>query len=300
MKKTIIASAIAAVVAAPAAFADVKISGQLNYEFVDVDNNDLGEDLNTDVVISGSEDLGNGMKASFKLAGSPDGSSDGFGDDQIISLSGDFGTVSVGRMETFSESKVRAMAANDASDSLSNEVAGTIGERSNGVIAYSSPSMSGFQVHAAATILDSTTSQTDDFDNTDIGISYTNGPLTVMVSQADGYGNDGETTPDLDLTKTTETSIAVKYVMGDFTVAAVKAEDDNGTSADTSETWVGVSYTMGNNTFAVSTKSSDNTGGDDDTFSVKHSLSKQTYVGLTFLNDEAGSDSAALTVGHSF
>jgi predicted porin len=300
MKKTIIASAIAAAVAAPAAFADVKISGQLNYEFVDASGNDMGEDLNTDVVISGSEDLGNGMKASFKMSGSPDGSSDGFGDDQIISLSGDFGTVSVGRMETFSESKVRAAAANDASDVLSNEVAGTIGERSNGVIAYSSPSMGGFQVHAAATILDATSTQSDDFDNTDIGISYSNAGLTVMVSQADGYGNDGASSPTTDSTKTTETSIAVKYVMGDFTVAAVNAEDDNGTSADTDETWVGVSYKMGNNTFAISTKSSDNANGDDDTISVKHALSKQTSIGLTHLNDQGGNDQTALTIAHTF
>jgi opacity protein-like surface antigen len=33
MKKTIIASAVAAAVAAPAAFADVKISGMVNPEF---------------------------------------------------------------------------------------------------------------------------------------------------------------------------------------------------------------------------------------------------------------------------
>jgi opacity protein-like surface antigen len=35
MKKTIIAASIAAVVAAPAAFADVSISGMINYELAD-------------------------------------------------------------------------------------------------------------------------------------------------------------------------------------------------------------------------------------------------------------------------
>ena len=300
MKKTIVAAAIAAVVAAPAAMADVKISGQLNYEFVDSKGNDMGEDLNTDVVISGSEDLGNGMKASFKMAGSPDGASDGFGDDQIISLSGDFGTVSVGRMETFSESKVRAAAANDASDSLSNEVAGTIGQRSNGVLAYASPKFNGIQVHAAGTILDSATAQTDDFDNTDFGISYSNAGLTVMVSQSEGFTRDSDNA--VETTKATETNIAVKYVMGDFTVAAVNAEVDSKTAgtATTDETWFGVSYKMGNNTFAVSTKSSDNANADDDTFSVKHALSKQTSIGLTHLNDQGGNDSTALTIAHKF
>jgi len=299
MKKTIVAAAIAAVVAAPAAMADVKISGQLNYEFLDVDANDMGEDLNTDVVISGSEDLGNGMKASFKLAGSPDGAADGFGDDQIISLSGDFGTVSLGRMETFSENKVRAIAANDPSDSQSNEVAGTIGQRANGVIAYASPKMNGLQVFAAGTVLDSATAQTDDFDNTDFGVMYSNAGLTVALAQADGFTRDSSNA--ITTTKAKETSIAVKYVMGDFTVAAVNAEVDiDGSTAATEETWVGVSYKMGNNTFAASTRSSDNSNADDNTFSVKHALSKRTYVGLTIVDDEGGSDTTALTVGHKF
>ena len=60
MKKTIIAASIAAVVAAPAAFADVKISGQINQEFfqtdadgyTDVTDKDLASDRNTDIVVS--------------------------------------------------------------------------------------------------------------------------------------------------------------------------------------------------------------------------------------------------------
>jgi len=297
MKKTIIAASIAAIVAAPAAFADVKISGQINYEMIDADANDMGEDLNTDVAISGSEDLGNGLKASFKLSGSPDGAADGFGDDQWLALSGDFGTISMGRMETFSESKVRATAANDASDTYGNEVTGTIGERANGVIAYASPSMNGLQVHAAVTSLDASTTQTSDFDQTDFGVSYSNAGLTVMVSQADGY------TAITNATKATETNVAVKYVMGDFTVAAVRADIDydNAATTDTDETWVGVSYKMGNNTFAASARSSDGNSGDDNTFSVKHNLSKSTSIGLTVLDAQAAnSDVTVLTVAHSF
>jgi len=297
MKKTIIAASIAAVVAAPAAFADVKISGQINYEIIDADSNDLGEDLNTDVAISGSEDLGNGLKASFKLSGSPDGASDGFGDDQWFALSGDFGTVKMGRMETFSESHVRATAANDASDANGNEVTGVVGERANGVIAYASPKMNGLQIHAAVTSLDASTTQTSDFDQTDIGVSYSNAGLTVMVSQADGN------TAITNNTGVTETNFAVKYVMGDLTVAAVRAEQDFDAAAttDTDETWVGVSYKMGNNTFAASARSSDGTTGDDNTFSVKHAMSKSTSIGLTMVDAQAAnSDTTTLTIAHKF
>jgi predicted porin len=69
MKKTIIASAIAAAVAAPAAFADVKISGMVAYEQSTKDDAGVSTDAGnvyTDLVFTGSEDLGNGLKAGFK------------------------------------------------------------------------------------------------------------------------------------------------------------------------------------------------------------------------------------------
>jgi len=66
MKKTLIASAVAAVVAAPAAFADVTISGQINQEFYDA-GGDTQSDLNSDIVFSGKEDLGNGVTANWKI-----------------------------------------------------------------------------------------------------------------------------------------------------------------------------------------------------------------------------------------
>jgi regulator of PEP synthase PpsR (kinase-PPPase family) len=67
MKKTIIASAVAAAVSAPVAFADVSISGMVNPEFSDSNAaTGYAASVNTDLVFKGSEDLGNGLKASFK------------------------------------------------------------------------------------------------------------------------------------------------------------------------------------------------------------------------------------------
>jgi predicted porin len=95
MKKTIIAASIAAVVAAPAAFADVSISGNVMAEFV--------EDqmfTNNDLVFKSSEDLGNGMKASAKYhLFHDDGNSSTA--DFSVTLSGDFGAFSMGRQEGF-------------------------------------------------------------------------------------------------------------------------------------------------------------------------------------------------------
>ena len=302
MKKTIIAASIAAVVAAPAAFADVKISGQLNYELYSQDSNntntgDLGEDLNTDVVISGSEDLGNGMKVSFKLAGSPDGTTEGFGDDQTLTFSGDFGSLKVGRAETFIENKVRAMAANDTSDAFGNEVAGDMGQRSNGMFEYVSPSFSGVKLYISGNSYDANTSHNDDFDMTSVGIEYSNAGLTVRAATADGYDRTSGSANTLTTTKSKEEALAISYKMGDFTVAAVTASQKNAGSAETDETWYGASYAMGSNTISASSNSDSNV----DTFSVKHSLSKSTSIGLTHQAAAASADDVTVvTIAHKF
>jgi len=305
MKKTILAAAIAATVAAPAAMAEVSVSGQINMEWTQDEtsvastNNDLGGDLNTDIVFKGSEDLGNGMKAGFVIAVSPDGNTAGTDrwDDQYLTLSGDFGSIKMGRHELFIENAVNAIAANDASDVLSNEVTGNVGERANNSLEYTSPSFNGVKVVLSAR--GSSSAGSDDLDGTGVGIDYSNAGLTVRAAQFDGF-NTSSTGGTVDTTATEETSVAVKYAMGDFTIAAANAEVKTA-SSKTDESWFGVSYQMGANTISASTRSSEGTSGDDDTFSVKHALSKQTSVGITFVNAQAAnSDKAAITVAHSF
>jgi predicted porin len=138
MKKTIVAAAIAAAVAAPAAFADVSISGQINVEFYKSDAavdstaaDDLAFDRTTDLVFKASEDLGNGMKAFATISliddtGSSSASNGNIGlassSTNIVGLSGDFGTITFGKQEMWTESAAAAMANNDAADYISNEV----------------------------------------------------------------------------------------------------------------------------------------------------------------------------------
>jgi predicted porin len=150
MKKTLVAAAVAAVVAAPAAsFADVKIGGNVIQEFVsDGDETGSKEDgleskAAVDLVFSVSEDLGNGMSAFAKIHTLRDNGGSGNAD-QVVGLKGDFGTLVVGRMEDFSEGKVAAMAATDSSDALSIEPNGSFNTgRNEGGIAYISPSFNG-------------------------------------------------------------------------------------------------------------------------------------------------------------
>ena len=300
MKKTIIAASIAAVVAAPAAFADVSISGQINQEFFDLDSSTtgIGSERNADIVFSASEDLGNGMKAFAKMVTTFDDNSsaatsdtaDGSGttagmmaqgSTQIVGLSGDFGKITFGKSETFIESKVAASAANDASEGISNEVATGLGGSAEATVEYTSPSFNGFTVVASGR---GTTDSSDDLDTTSIGFNYSNGPLTVMAAQA-----SAEDTAD-----TEDTVVAAHYKMGDIKVGVVHAEVE-ASGATTDETWYGASYTMGANTFSISTKSSDTAGAEDDIFSVKHAMSKNVNVYLVHVNDEAAnSDKTAV------
>jgi len=187
MKKTIIAASVAALVAAPAAFADVKIGGNVIQEFVSDDatgNNDHGIDSEAavDLVFSVSEDLGNGMSAFAKIHQmSDDGSGSQGPADQIVGIKGDFGTIVAGRMESFTEGKVSAMAANDSSDTLSIETnRGFKTGRAEGALAYVSPSFNGFTFGVAGFAMN----------NGGAAASTTTGTISMAASTINVTGSD--------------------------------------------------------------------------------------------------------------
>ena len=294
MKKTIIASAIAAVVAAPAAFADVSISGQINQEFIDA-GNDLNSDLNSDITFKGSEDLGNGMKASFKIglylddgayAGATGTGAAQTTADQFISLSGDFGAVTVGRFEPMNESKGVSIANIDHSDALDLESTLGNGGRAEGGFKYVSPSFNGLKVTLEGQAK-TETAGTDDFDTTSVGVEYSNGGLYVIA-----VSEDTSTTVD-------QTTFGVKYKMGDIELRAVTTEQDtSGTSVD--YTFYGAKYSMGANSVAVGMVDSDGTDDGDSIISLGHSMSKQTSVYLTHKSYDDSDDRTLVGIKHKF
>jgi hypothetical protein len=293
MKKTIIAASIAAVVAAPAAFADLKISGQINQEFYSSSKtgmnsdttsgataSDLMTDRNADIVFSVSEDLDNGMKAFATLSIVDDASSNSVATNsanmaqsstQIVGLATDFGTITMGKQELFIESKAAAMAANDASDYLSNEVATTAGQTAEASVEYTSPSMGGFKV----TLSGRGSVGGDNLDTTGIGVEYSNAGLLVRAATLDDNGSDSDV-------------LGVQYSMGDIKVGVVTSQE----ATDNRETWYGASYTMGNNTLSVSTTRSDTRAAEDTIYSLKHSMSKNVAVYAAYESDAGASASA--------
>jgi predicted porin len=308
MKKTIIASAIAAVVAAPAAFADIKISGQINQEFTsgyDHDtttaaasqttstrNNDtLGSGNNADIVFSGSEDLGNGMTASFKIHHYFDDSTVGTAADQTIGLAGDFGSVTVGRFEPYTVQSITSMMNIDASEDLDLETSFGQG-RTEGGFRYETPNMNGLTVGVEGFADGGSTG--DNFATTTVYAQYSNAGLTVRAAnESDRQGaaasNDVQ-------------SVGVSYKMGDIELRVVHTDDDNGAAADVANTFYGAKYTMGANTIAVGANSHDTANSDDQIISFSHALSKQTSVYLVHESIDAlnTDDNTLVGIKHTF
>jgi len=259
MKKTIIAASVAALVAAPAAFADVKIGGNVIQEFVS-DGDDTGSKEDgleskaaVDLVFSVSEDLGNGMSAFAKIHTLRDNGGSGNAD-QVVGLKGDFGTVVVGRMEDFSEGKVAAMAATDSSDALSIEPNGTYNTgRNEGGIAYVSPSFNGVTFGVAGYALPNmgtTNSVVTIASQTGLSVS---GNVSVSVSSsnatrltlADSSSKDADANIDA-------TDIMIEYANAGLTVRLAQENVDGkvygANKEDQKTTSIGASYKMGDMT----------------------------------------------------
>jgi len=258
MKKTLVAAAVAAVVAAPAvSFADVKISGNVIQEFVsDGDETGVSEDgleskAAVDLVFSVSEDLGNGMSAFAKIHTLRDNGGSGNAD-QVVGLKGDFGTIVVGRMEDFSEGKVAAMAATDSSDALSIEPNGAYNTgRAEGGMAYISPSFNGLtfgvagyalpNMGSSATSLTITSITTLRSGSTDVTATVSGSTATIALSNASSKDADA----NIDAT-----DIMIEYANAGLTVRVAQENVDGkvygASKQDQKTTSIGASYKMDN------------------------------------------------------
>ena len=306
MKKTIVAAAIAAAVAAPAAMADVTVYGKMHYALVDTDaNGTKTEDYNNNSTrwgLKGSEDLGNGMKAFFKnefgmntIDGGTESARDAF-----VGLSGDFGTITAGRMSAPTKGTLYGIGnvqIADINHGEAGDFAGAFtskGHRVSNALAYSN-SFGGVNVTAAITG-DQANAGTDFAENKSFSIDTNIGGVKVAyatLNYGTGQGNDVD--------------IFGAKMSFDALTVGVAYEDVDSTN-DT--TGVSLSYKMGNNTFNVAYAETDVDAGsatDHDTtvVSLQHSLSKRTtaYIGYSEVDSNtAANDIESATVGliHTF
>jgi predicted porin len=161
MNKKLIAVAIAAAVAAPAAMAsDTTLYGKVHMSVNHSDSGSNSDQWNVSshasrLGVKGSEDLGNGMKAIFKYEMTYDGTDSstaiGSARNSYIGLAGDFGTVVVGRHDTPAKVALNSVGNEHLADSIVdfNATMNFHEVRTNNAIAYISPSFSGLTVAAA-------------------------------------------------------------------------------------------------------------------------------------------------------
>jgi predicted porin len=299
MKKTIIAAAIATVIAAPA-MADVSVSGVVEQTFTDTDSvTDTGLASGTDsgLTFKASEDLGNGLTAFAQISLDTDNqdSATRIGNsekDSKVGIKGGFGTVVVGRMEDFTEGVMAATMTLNGTGAI--ELGGNA-TRNNGAVAYVSPTVNGFHAGVAGYTA-AITGEDDNFDATDIIVAYSNGPLTVMASQE---SMSAATAAALDTDEET-TSFAVKYGMGDLSAAALFVNRDAG-ATDSDDVMLRVDYKMGNNKITLAHADDESADNKIVGLELTHSMSKRTsaYVGMTDA-DAANTDTTYFGMIHKF
>ena len=157
MKKNVIALAVAAGMAAPAAaLADVTLYGAANLSLDNVDGIEGAEQWNVEnnvskVGVKGKEDLGNGLYAKYKFEWGVNvvDSGDAFSRrNQFVGLGGGFGEFRFGRHDTPLKKGQGSFdrfnwTAADINDTIPGE------DRVDNVLAYITPSFGGFNVLAA-------------------------------------------------------------------------------------------------------------------------------------------------------
>ena len=301
-KKAIIAVAMAAVTGS--AMADVTVGGKVEQQQRKNEAGEWSGWSDVRLTVSGSEDLGNGMSGFFKFQ-EEIGLRSGAGAqqyDQLVGLKSGAGTLIMGKVEDFTESKVmsmtdKTMGANGV------EIGANLG-RNEGAIAYVSPSFSGLTVGVAGYALSASGGDQDAFDAVDLGLMYSNGPLSVNVA----FENDKRAATAA-FHSGGSTSIGASYAMGDMTVAATfqTTEFDTAGKADEDDTSIALTYAMGNNKLVLGWNDNETsaaavvTDTNSNVIELQHSFSKHTAAYVNFYNsDVADADTTSFGLQHTF
>ena len=303
MKKTIISLAVAAGMAASgAALAEATVYGNLHVSLdsVSVDGGtaeslDLKSQTSA-IGVKGSEDLGDGMKAFYKVEFQVDlternnakGGNGALTDrDQYIGLKGGMGTVKFGTMSSNYKQmggKVDPMYRTSLEGRGDLEMqsglhggAGTHGGRLTDAVQYSSPKMGGMQLVLNTTFADdNTVSGDNDIDETiGVGFRYAAKSFSVYIDMID-VSEESATTPEQ-----IDSESATK-IGGTFKAGPVKL----GIQLEQTEDLLGSDYMMVSANYAIDKNNAvyfSYGTKDDDIYSI----------------DEDGTDSFALMYNHN-
>ncbi len=300
MKKLVIASAVAAIMASGTAMADTTFGGNARLQLKNQDELDLDSTKLT-IDIKSSEDLGNGMTAIARIELEHDDADEkqsGWDNDlSYVGLKGGFGQVTLG---------VQDDAAGLAGCGMDDQYIYNTG-KACGAGAFNGP-LDNAVVYAntlgAMTLVLGAT-----FDGSKTGGNPAAGDHTVVAL---GYGGDGfnlgvqVTSPDGDLNLEDQMIIGGDIALGDVTLGLIIA-DGTGFGAGDTETSTGINVKMplGGGTFKAGISDTDDLNGSTYTnLQYEDKLGKTAYWGVQYSaedNDVTDPDDIlALFLGKKF
>ncbi|MFZ5483337.1 MAG: porin [Pseudomonadota bacterium] len=306
MKKSLIALAVAGVVAAPAAFAatgNVDVYGKLRVSLSSIDGDwELGDQVSR-IGFKGTEDLGGGLKAVWQIESGVGGNgmTGGVGTASIASrntfvgLAGGFGTVVMGRHDTpYKMAGSADLFGDTLADAQNNGGiigAGNFDLRVDRALAYISPDFSGF--HVAAAVVPGIAGDNELTDAYSVAAMYKNGPLNASL----GY-EDHNNLADEDAWK-----VNVGYAMGDLKLGATYESQEY--AGNDNDNWlVSAAYGMGPITLAAQYGDTETNDFKQWTLGMIYAMSKRTSAALAYSNIDfdGGDDIDAFTVqlNHDF
>jgi predicted porin len=293
MKKSLIALAVAGVVSAPAfaATSNVDIYGKLHGS-MSYFNDGLGKDTQfssnaSRIGFKGSEDLGGGLKAVWQIESGvsmDEGEGSWASRNTFVGLAGDWGTALLGRHDTPLKLVGRAVDLfGDTMADSRNVMGGGSDTRADNVLAYISPSFSGFGVALAySNDVAGAGNGGDVIDRSawNGNVTYSNGPLYLGLGYGDGDYHDSNGLG-------AQWRLAGGYTFGNFKIVGqYDMLEGDGVVADDYDAWmVGGAYTMGNMVFKANYMAGEldgcNVAGCDLeqwTIGADYNLSKRTSV----------------------
>ena len=305
MKKHLIAAAVAGALAVPA-MAQVSISGRIDTSIMAIESN-AGADttqmrssaLTTNqIVISGSEDLGGGLKASFLFSSAmnSDQNTDfNLGSrGMLVGVSGGFGSVMLGKSTSTHANGSVVTGGPLGNLNPVNLSGGTLNSRPNNSITYKTPTMGGVNVqviHGLGSEADPNTGE-----QTEVSIAAKVGAVSVSA----GFGQHN----DVSSTDADEISLAASANLGmaKLSVRYLDLDYDAAAGNDSKGYGVGVSFDLGSGLTAVVDYADIDTNADTDRSRVAvgliKALSKRTNVYAAYYSDKE--DGAGLEDGSGF
>ena len=288
MKKTIISLAVAAGMAASGvAFAEATVYGLINLSIDSPDNDTAAGVANTDsltmnnqtsdIGIKGSEDLGDGMKAFYKVEFQIDPSerAKNITDrDQYIGLKGGMGTVKFGTASSNYKQKggsvdpmYRTSLEGRGALNMQSELhggAGRFGGRMTDMVQYSSPKMGGMQLVLNTTFDDADTTgvaPTDIDETIGVGFRYEAKAFSFYVDMIDVSWEDNPATAPTITADTVTGDLISTANPGDDVVMSESATKIGGTfkagpvklgiQLEQTEDLIGADYTMVSANYAI-------------------------------------------------